>query len=78
MSDKKLPPPNRTRPPKPDEWPYIWDGSEKGHKTWSVGGAAIYAAVTNWKAWIVIGGVVAFIKGDDIVVLIQSLIGGLG
>ena len=75
MPDKKLPPENRERKPNDDEWAWIWDANDKAHKTWLIVGP-IHAAVTNWRALIVIGGVLAWIKGPDILMLIRSLIEG--
>ena len=70
----KFPPDNRGRPPEDDEWAWIWDASDKSHKMWRVGGGAVYAAVTNWKAWAATLAFVGFIKSNDIIAIIITVL----
>lgn len=65
----------RKEPPKEHEWPGIWEAIEKSDKMWPIVGP-IHAAVTNWKAWLAIAGVVAFIRGEEIITAIIRLGGG--
>lgn len=66
----------RREPPKDHhDWGYIWEGAEKGHKSWTIAGP-IYAAVTNWKAWLIIIGVVAALNRPEIVEAAKILAGG--
>lgn len=64
----------RQTPPEPHEWGGIWKSLENANKSWVIAGP-FYAAVKNWKAWITIGGIVLFIKGDEIVVALLAWLG---
>ena len=55
------------------DWVYIWTGIDKAHRGWPVVGPVV-AAVTNWKAWLAIAGIVAFVRGQDIMDFIKSVI----
>lgn len=65
----------RKTPPNEHEWPYVWDGLDKAQKSWIVSGP-IHAAVSNWKAWLVICGIVGFIRGPQIIGAIRAYLEG--
>lgn len=56
----------RKDPPEPHEWPAIWRSLEKSDKGWIITGP-IYAVVKNWKALVVIAGLlIAFNQAEFI------------
>jgi len=67
---EKLPPDNRERPPHETEWPWLWDKADKANKSWMIIGP-IHAAVTNWRAWVIIGAIVAWIRGPELLDIIK-------
>lgn len=73
MSDKHDP--YRRDPPKEDEWHHIWQAIDKAHKGWVVTGP-IYAAVTNWKAWLAITAFIVWMNRPEIIAALSVLIGG--
>lgn len=73
MSDKKDPW-ERATPPDDHEWNYIWAGLRKSHQGWIVVGP-IVAAVTNWRAWLVIGGVLAWMNGPELLDIVKAALG---
>ena len=63
----------RTPPESEEDWLYIWTGIHYSHQGWKVVGP-IVAAVTNWKAWVVIAGIVAWIRGPEIMAAILTVL----
>ncbi|MEB3211100.1 MAG: hypothetical protein VKL39_07080 [Leptolyngbyaceae bacterium] len=75
MSDD---PGSRRDPPHTDsDWIYMWSGAGKAHKAWVIVGP-ISAAVTNWKAWVIIAGIVGFIRGPDLLAILLPWLTSLG
>jgi hypothetical protein len=68
----KLPPDNRERPPHEHEWAWFWDNADKAQKSWIIVGP-IHAAVTNWKAWLIMGGVVAWMRGPELIEIVKVM-----
>ena len=68
----------RQTPPEPHEWAQIWRKLERAdslaQKAWVVVGP-FYAVVTNLKALCAVGGIVLFIMGDDLLVLLANWLG---
>lgn len=64
----------KTPPEKESEWAHLWEGVDKAHKGWTVTGP-IYAAVTNWKAWVAIAAIVAFLNKPELTDAITLLLG---
>lgn len=71
MSDLR---PDRETPPEDHEWPGIWRALDRANKSWIVTGP-IHAAVTNWKAFAIIMGIVVWINRPEIVAAIRTLSG---
>lgn len=65
----------RDRPPKDDEWTGIWSAVEKAEKSWIITGP-IYAVVSNWRALVVIAGVIVFINKDAVQAFLALALGG--
>ena len=64
---------HRKTPPETDsEWQGIWKAIEKAEKSWIIVGP-IYAVVTNWKALVIIGGIVLFVNGGDFIEYIKLI-----
>lgn len=64
---------NRGGPPEdPEHWEYFHNGIEKAHKSWVVAGP-IYAAVTNWKAWVAIVAFIVALNQPEISGLVQRI-----
>ena len=72
MSEK--PQTKRSTPPEDDEWSYFWDSLDKSQKMWIIVGP-IVAIVTNWRALTVAGAVIAWIKSDQILLLLREAAG---
>lgn len=66
---------NRENPPDDDDWPHIWSALSKARKGWVITGP-IHAAVTNWKALLVVGSVIAYLRGDAVIELLAQIIRG--
>lgn len=64
----------RKDPPEPHEWPAIWRALERSDKGWIITGP-IYAVVSNWKALLVIAGVIVWINSPELVAYLSSLMG---
>ena len=71
MSDKKS---RRNTPPEEDEWPDVWDAIDKANMSWIITGP-IHAVVSNWKALVVIAGVIVWLNNDRIIEAIATIIG---
>lgn len=68
-------PTERREPPKSeDEWGFLWQAAAKANEGWIVVGP-IVAAVKNWKAWLVIGGLFVWMNRPDIMQALQTLMG---
>jgi hypothetical protein len=52
-----------------DDWQEIWDSVEKAQKSWTITGP-IYALLANWKAWILMLSIVAWLQGGELLELI--------
>ena len=66
--------PGRSTPPEDHEWGGIWKALDRANKSWIVTGP-IYAAVTNWKAFAIIVGIVVWLNRPEIVAAIRTLSG---
>ena len=66
----------RKDPPTEKEWPGIWEAIDRAEKMWPIVGP-IHAAVTNWRAWVAIAALVAYIRGEEIIAAILKIRGGL-
>lgn len=64
----------RKSPPEEHEWPHIWRGIDRAHKSWLITGP-LYAAVTNWKAWAIIAAIVAAFNSPEIASIVQIVRG---
>ena len=73
MSNDKDPT-QRETPPEDHEWDYIWSGVKKSHQGWVVVGP-IVAAVTNWKAWLIIAGILAWVNGPELLIIVKAALG---
>lgn len=73
MTEEKLRA-GRETPPEDHEWPGIWEALDRANKSWKVT-SPIYAAVTNWKAFVLIVGIVTWINRPEIVAALRTLIG---
>lgn len=62
-------------PATPDEWRVIRDGVDKAHKGWIIIGP-FYAVVTNWKAILIVLGVILYINQPDIIAALRVLMEG--
>jgi hypothetical protein len=72
MSDDKS---KRSAPPDgDDDWRYIWEGTDKGHRSWIIAGP-LYALVTYWKAFAVMIVVILALNSDRIMTAIEALAG---
>lgn len=65
----------RKTPPKDDEWEGIWDSLKRSNRMWPVM-APIIAVVENWKALLIVAGVVAFIRGPELIEVIAAYFRG--
>lgn len=78
MSDNKLPPDNRERPPDEHEWPWLWEAADKAQKAWTISGP-IHAAITNWKPLAAIVSIIAAISAwsnPAVVALLKAFLEG--
>ena len=66
---------NHQAPTTAQEWASIRSGVDKAHKAWIVVGP-FHAVVTNWKAILIVLGVVIYINRPDIILALQTLTGG--
>lgn len=65
----------RSEPPKTEsEWRHFWLGVERAHKSWLIV-APIWAVVTNWRAILVIFGIIAFIRGEELIAAVRAFLG---
>ncbi|MEY1555337.1 hypothetical protein AB3Y40_06845 [Yoonia sp. R2331] len=67
--------PRRKTPPEDHEWPGIWEALEKSNKGWIITGP-IHAVATNWKALLVIAGIVLWINSPELVAYLRAVLGG--
>lgn len=72
MSDDKST--RRTPPENDDDWLHIWRTVDRSSKMWIVVGP-IHAVVSNWKALLVIAGVILAINSPRIIAVIEALAG---
>lgn len=56
----------RTPPENEEDWFFIWDSSDKSQKAWRVVGP-LHSIVSNWKAYLVIAGIILAINSPRIV-----------
>ena len=75
MSDDDLKT-GRSTPPKDDEWRGIWSALEKADRGWIVTGP-IHAVITNWKSLAVMGAIVAYVRGPDIIAAVALAMGAV-
>lgn len=73
MKDKD--PFGRKEPPNEDEWPRIWKAIERSEMSWIIIGP-LHAVVSNWKALVVIAGIIVWINSPEIVAALAVLFGG--
>lgn len=72
MSDEKKS--RRKTPPEANEWADIWEAIDKANYAWIVVGP-IHALVKNWKALIVIAGVVVWLNNARIIQALSVIMG---
>lgn len=64
----------RKNPPEEEEWPRIWRAVERSELAWIIVGP-IHAVVSNWKALVVIAGVVVWLNSPKIIAALTALLG---
>ena len=64
----------RKTPPDDDDWEGIWSSLQKSNRMWPIV-APIVAVVENWKALCVVGAIILFIRGPDLIAAIVTLLG---
>ena len=66
----------RTPPESEEEWAYLFDGSNKGHLIWEIIGPFVQVA-RNWKWWITLGFILAYVNFPGIAQIIRSIFEGM-
>jgi len=63
----------KTPPEDEKDWAYIWTAVDRANKSWIVTGP-IHSIVVNWKAYVVIAGVIIAINSPKIIEALKMLV----